>query len=697
MNETDAPAPNRSARSAHFYNHLHRYRNLLRKRWWVLPITILLGMAIQAVRLWNTPPSYFSVGRMIMSIKITTTTGTGTGFAEELSNFLGTQRELMLSARVRERAFERVRALKPALTPALVNLQISVSPKTTIFNLQAVGPEPEYTRAYLDACMEEYIALKSEMRASTSDTTLARIIEQLEGLDRNLKKYEEEETAFKTNNNIVFIREQVTSIASYLVQKNRLLDTYKNESELLTMLTLEQNLDRQKQRAALPGDQDLPGTAASLMNSDFLKARQELQLKKVELQEWSEILRPKHPRMIALNEEIARRENLLKIFKEQSREQLESQRDSLSLQTTNLVREIKELEIRSLDLSTKLSQYERILANKQNIQSLRDNLQRAMQSLGVEKDINPDAVTPLERASPARPARGSTVKAFIVAALLGLMGGLLVMFLVDRLDDRPTSFTDLQDMFDEPVMGQIPLEKEGLRSQEGLQLLQNGDTRHTFLEAYRNLRSSLLYMATQGQRPKVLVVTSAIPGDGKSMTTANLAITMASSGARVLLIDADLRKGLLHRRFGLEVTPGLSEALNGETPIAQAIVSTSYSNLFLLPRGNTSHDPGEMFLNPTTHRVIKDLAGQFDYLIFDTAPVMAADDVTSLAPHVEGVLFVIRAHYTSGRVARAALDLLYQREVNVLGLIFNGVQTHAGEYYYYRYKDYYGKRDGKHA
>jgi len=164
---------------------------------------------------------------------------------------------------------------------------------------------------------------------------------------------------------------------------------------------------------------------------------------------------------------------------------------------------------------------------------------------------------------------------------------------------------------------------------------------------------------------------------------------MALSGSRVLLVDADMRKGLLHKRFGLEPGPGLNEVLTGQMPWAQAVKPTPTASLSLLPRGNTARNPGELFLNPKSHELIKDLAANFDYVIFDTAPVMAADDVTSLAPHIEGVIFVIRANYTSGRVARAALELLYQREVSVLGLVFNGVQSTGGEYYYYRYKDYY--------
>src|ERR1044071_2843263 len=349
MNETEVPVQNRAVRTAQFYNYLHRYLNLLRKRWWVLLLTMLLGVGAEAIWAWKAPPKFFSLGRMIMNIKITTSSGTGSGFAEEFSNFLGTQSALMKSSRVLERAFEKVRALKPDLTPVPVDLEISVTPKTTIFNRRATGGEPEYTRAYLDACIEEYMALKAEMRANTSESTLSKIIEQVEGLDRKLQECEAQESAFITNNNIVFIKEQVTSIANYMVQKNRLLDTLRNEFEFLTMLTLDQLIDRQQSLAVQPASDNVLSAPNTYLNNDFLRARQELLLRKVDLQEWSQILRPKHPRIIALKEDIARRENLINIFKDQSKEQLQSQRDSLSLQITNLVRESKELETRSID------------------------------------------------------------------------------------------------------------------------------------------------------------------------------------------------------------------------------------------------------------------------------------------------------------------------------------------------------------
>ena len=690
MNDQHSPTIVAAHRSARFFNYLHRYKSSLRKRWWLLPLGLAAGLGVQGYRIWSTPPSYSSVGRMIVAIKINAQIGAG--YMEELTQFLGTQAALMKSARVLEKAYDRVKALKPNLPAVPVDLQIAVSPKTTIFNLKTTGSEPEYTRAYLDACMEEYILLKKDMRVSTSDTTLANITEQITSLERDLKKYEDEELSFKTTNNVTLIQEQGNYAAKYLVQLNGQLALLKTEGQLLTLLNLDQNLDRQQRKAPVASTGSEPATEnepLNLLNSDYFKARQDLQLKKAEFQEWSEYLKPKHPRMVALSEDITRRERLLEIFKEQSQEQLESRRKSIALQIENLEKEIKEWEIKSLDVSKRKADHERILANKQRIQNLYDRLLGTMQSIGVDTRISPESVTVLERATRPFPAGPNPSTTLVIGAIVGMLAALGIVMLVERLDDRPSSFTDLQELFDEPVLGQIPLEFGLNRSRNGVPVLQPDDKRHVFLEAYRSLRSSLLYMSSEGKRPRVLLVTSAVPSDGKSMTAANLAITMALSGSRVVLVDADMRKGMMHQHFQVEATPGLNEVLSQSTDWRQAVRPTATPNLSVLPRGNTSRNPGEMFLSESTLVLIKELAAAFDYVIFDSAPVMAADDVTSLAPHMEGVAFVVRANYTKARVARAALDLLYQREVNVLGLVFNSVDTSADEYYYYQYKGYY--------
>jgi capsular exopolysaccharide synthesis family protein len=261
--------------------------------------------------------------------------------------------------------------------------------------------------------------------------------------------------------------------------------------------------------------------------------------------------------------------------------------------------------------------------------------------------------------------------------------------LLERVDDRMNSFTELQELFDEDVLGQIPRERKDIRGGI-LPLMQPDDKRHPFVESYRNLRSSLLYMAAMGKGPHTLLVTSSVPNDGKSVTAANLAITLAMGGSRVLLVDTDLRKGTLHKRFNIQADTGLSEALTQKIDWHPAVKETNVPNLRLLPCGATTQNSSELFIGPAMEKFMQEANKEYDYVLFDTAPVMVADDVTSLAPQVDGVIFVIRAEHTSARVARAALDMLYQRKVHVLGLVFNSVRATAGDYYYYhRYKDYY--------
>jgi capsular exopolysaccharide synthesis family protein len=220
-------------------------------------------------------------------------------------------------------------------------------------------------------------------------------------------------------------------------------------------------------------------------------------------------------------------------------------------------------------------------------------------------------------------------------------------------------------------------------------LVSPDDERHGFVEAYRNLRSSLLYMAEAAARPKTLLVASAVPSEGKSLTAANLAITMASSGSRVLLVDADSRKGTLHQRFQIPTIPGFTEVLGQGLNWEEVVQATKFPNLFLLPQGSFALNASELFIRGTTKRFLQETAAKYDYVILDTVPVMAADDVTNLAPHVDGVIFVIRAEFTSARVARAALNSFYQRQARVLGLVFNSARSKSEDYYYYRYRDYY--------
>lgn len=694
MNEAQAPIQeNRSVRSARFQNHLHRFKNQLRRRWWIVPLIVFTALGIQAYRLWTAPPAFTSIGRMIVNFKVQTQTGTGNTFTEEWSQFLGTQGTLMKSPVVLRRAEERVRTLKPDLKRVKVEMQPSVLPKTTIFLLQATGEEQEYTTAYLQACMEEYIILKKEMRGTASESTLSGIMAELTRLEKELRRGEDELLSFQSSNSVVILEEVGSTAAKRLGELTSDLARLQAELELLKSLSLEQNLERQKSGAARAAsgraaDSDSAVNTLIGTDSDYLKINQEIRLLKATQKDASEFLRPKHPKMVELQDKITQKEKLLEIYKDQSREQLESRQGSIELQIESLKKGIAECETRSLDVSRKMAEYQKIKANNTRLQGLYDRLQATMQTLSTDRDISPETVTILEPASPARASTDSAVRSMMIAGVVGLVVALALLLLLDRFDDRVTSFTDLQDIFDEAVLAQVP--REIILNPNGkLDLIHAQDDRHAFAEAYRNLRSSLLYMGEDGKLPKMLLVTSSIPGEGKSVTAANLGITLAEAGARVLIVDGDLRKGTLHEYFGKDAAPGLTEILSREADWKAVAHLTGSANLSVITRGRTARNPSELFLAPSTKNLLAELNSYYDVVLMDSAPVMAADDVATLAPLADGVVFVIRANFTSARIARAALDLLYQRRVNILGLTLNAVAADSSEYYYYKYKSYY--------
>jgi capsular exopolysaccharide synthesis family protein len=628
---------------------------------------------------------------MIVSIKLNI--AEGSVYTEELSNFLGTQAALMQSGVVLNRAHARVALQKPEVRWQPVGLKVTVSPKTTIFVLQATGGDPEYTRAFLQACMEEYIALKKEMRTQTSDTTVAGLTEEVIRLEKDLRNADAELLEFQSTNTVLLSQEQGNSAGNYLAALNLRLATRKSEYDLLQMLTVDQNLDLQQapSAAVLPANgatDTSPPAGGDRTDTDYLRAKQQLLLLQAEQEELGRYLRTNHPKMIAMNEEIVRREQLLKIFRLQSAEQLESKKASLAVEIQNLEKDMKQWDVKALEIQAKVAEYQRLKGNSQRIQALYDRLLATMQTLDLNKGISPESVTIMESASQAFPDQSGVWKQVTVGSLVGVGLSVLLLLLINRLDDRMISIAELKEMFDEEVLGQIPRVTSRGPKRE-VALVGPEDERHDFVEAYRNLRSSLLYMAEPGAGPKILLVTSSVPNEGKSLTSANLSITMASTGLRVLLVDADLHKGALHTRFGVALRPGLTEVLGQGLNWEEAVQATKFPNLSLLPRGTFAPNAGELLISNATKEFLRDAAAKYDYVILDTVPVMAADDVTSLAPHVGGVIFVIRAEFTSAHVARAALYSLYQRQVRVLGVAFNSARPSFEEYYYYRYKGYY--------
>jgi tyrosine-protein kinase Etk/Wzc len=180
-----------------------------------------------------------------------------------------------------------------------------------------------------------------------------------------------------------------------------------------------------------------------------------------------------------------------------------------------------------------------------------------------------------------------------------------------------------------------------------------------------------------------------MPGEGKSTVAANLARSLALAGAKVVLVDGDLRTGKLHEALGVPAEPGLNQLLSRGVSLEHLAVSTSVPNLHFVPRGPVCSDCGELFVSPAIDRLLELLSSFFDYVLIDSAPIFAASDTLSLAPKVDGAIFVLRDSFTRANLAREALSQLYQLEVRVLGIVFNRAAGSTAAYPYFKDSQYH--------
>src|SRR5437879_10844206 len=200
--------------SATFITRLHRYKSLFLRRWWIPVLTICLGLFVEAFLIYQTPPSYQSTSKMMMAGKLNI--AQGAVYSEDNVNFYGTQIQLMQSAEVRRSAEALVRSTHPELQPARVELAVTQRPRTSIFELQAIGSSPDYTQIYLNAVMQRYLDFKRGMREGQTHTFTTGITEQLIQVEKDLRAAEDEMLDFQKQNNIGFIQEEGNSAAHYL-------------------------------------------------------------------------------------------------------------------------------------------------------------------------------------------------------------------------------------------------------------------------------------------------------------------------------------------------------------------------------------------------------------------------------------------------------------------------------------------------
>jgi capsular exopolysaccharide synthesis family protein len=341
-------------------------------------------------------------------------------------------------------------------------------------------------------------------------------------------------------------------------------------------------------------------------------------------------------------------------------------------------------------------------------QQLYDSIIKRLQEVNFVKDYggySASIITPPSAGVRVEPRATPIVT---VAALLGILGGFGLGYLADRADKSFRSPEEIHRHLGIPVVGHVPLivaaptvVHDDASSQPVMDpmLCAYHQPRSREAEAYRGVRTAL-YFSSHGKEYKSIQVTSPNMGDGKSVTVANLGISIAQSARRTILIDADLRRPRLHELFGLSARVGLTSIIRGDAELEEAIQQSAVPDLSVLACGPVPSNPAELLTSARFPELLERIRDQYDFVLVDTPPLLAVSDPAVVAPRVEAVLLSIRYSKNGRPNAQRAKEILDTLGVAVIGVIVNAVDHRAagGKYGYdhqrYGYGHGYGYIDG---
>ena len=357
------------------------------------------------------------------------------------------------------------------------------------------------------------------------------------------------------------------------------------------------------------------------------------------------------------------------------------------------------------DLDAKLPEYQEALKkhetltqqanslNRGDLPYLRylDDLGKKINSIkfGGEKervDLNYLGLLEL-RDTPVSPNR---LKLAMFALLFGTILGLGVPFLIEYLDHTLTNLEQVESTFQLRGLGIVPK----LETAESPALISTDDSKvNSLIENFRVIRTNVLSMGSLSKTPHVIMVTSSMPKEGKTVVSSNLAISFAHTGVKTLLVDTDLRRGRLHRLFGYRKSPGLSNVLLDEISLDEACRPTNHENLTVLSAGRHLETGTELLASQKFSDLMVTLRGRYERIIIDTPPVLGLSETSIMQGLVDGVLFVIWSAHTPIRNMKAAIEMLQANGANFYGFVLNRLDLSATQnyyqYYYYSHDYYY--------
>ena len=606
---------------------------------------------------------------------------------EQFRAYAGFDRGAMTFASSEKQLTRTQESLLKGFEAALTTKQVE---GTQLVGIRFQSGNPEIAAVIVNNIIAAYVRGNFDSRYASVNQVRAWLSSQMDELKTRASNAQKKLADFQERNNLVGADPS----------NNTTIDRLKLLNERLTAAEGDRIVKEAQVRAAATGD---PAILASLLPDPQLQSlQQEEGNLYAQYIEQSTKFGAQYPPLMELKQQLANVRAQIAQNVHVVSARLNEDYDA-SHRAEGMLRAQYETETgKAYALNRTQADYAVLLAEATSSRDLYDTLQYKLQQASVDAGLNSVNTMIVDRArvpiDPIAPKKNMILAVgLVLGAVVGVGAGLLREAVSDQVQslqqiEFATGLVSLATVPHLPLL-ETTLTEKGLRGTPPLplrDLISLREPRSRGAESYRTLRNSIL-LSSIDRPARTILITSSLPGEGKSSTAANYAVILAQKGGRVLLVDADLRRPMLHRYFGVTNTSGLSDAILGDAATATIVTPIpDLENLQFLPAGSRISLPSEALGSMKFHGLLQDWQEQYDTVILDSAPILSVSDTLPLASWSDAVVLMVRAGATPLGALQRTKTILRRAHVRIAGVVLNDVATQTGDYgYYAKYDDGY--------
>lgn len=576
-------------------------------------------------------------------------------------------------------------------------LSISKEKNTRVIEIRYKSKNPKLAADIANALTQAYIEHNFKMRFQATTQTSNWLTQQLAELATKVQESQQKVVDYQKQHGFLELDEKQNVVTTRLDDLNR----------ELTLAQADRISKEANFRLTLAGNAELTTKAEPNALIDKLNA-QEANLKTQYAQATVQ-MGPSNPKVQELSNQIKETEDEINSELKKMTDRAQTQYSEAEVREKMLRSAVEEQKQQATKMSESSIEYSLLRRDAESNRALYEGLLQKLKEAGVSAGMRSSNIEVVDVADvPVVPVEPNIPRNLALAAVLGMVGGIGFAFIQEKFDRTVRSFHQVQALSSLPQLGIIPLgSRNGTQpeisasaslnfdssapAENSSDWVMNSDPVSPIAESYRALVNTVL-LSTSAQ-PKTVLFTSAITGDGKTVTSINCATVLAKQGKRVLLVDADLRRPSVHRIMHLPNTQGLSTLVQGRndqstkdrvpSPEALILPVRGVPNLFVMPAGPVKADPSHLSGSKALEDLLDEWRAKFDHIIIDTSPVVTVSDAVRLSVVADCVILVVRHGHTPQEAFARAQELLSQVNAPVLGVVFNGADLNSRELSYY--------------